>query len=143
MSKANEERERKAEHLAWLRKHIKPGTRIYTVLRHVSSSGMSRDIDVYAIMPMTDSNGKRFRGPMWLSGRVASVLGMSMSKDRGIRVGGCGMGMGFHIVMNLSYALHGHDTIGAEASDAGKLGVPFTPKPKNYRAGYSLIHEWM
>lgn len=142
MGKANEERERKAENLTWLRKHIKPGTRIYTVLRHVSSSGMSRDIDVYAIVPMTDSDGKRFHGPMWLSGRVASALGMRLSKDRGIKVGGCGMDMGFHLVMNLSYALHGHKPRGEGAKEEN-AGRPFAPRPGHYRSGYSLIHEWM
>lgn len=30
-----------------LRKLLKPGTTVYTVLRHVSASGMSRRIDLY------------------------------------------------------------------------------------------------
>lgn len=48
------------------------------------------------------------------------------------------MDMCFHTVHSLSYALHGHETVGDEAIKAGKLGRPFAARPDNFRAGYSL-----
>jgi hypothetical protein len=32
-----------------LRRYLRPGTTVYTVLRHVSASGMSRTLDLYVI----------------------------------------------------------------------------------------------
>ena len=80
-----------------LRKTLRPGETVYTVLRHVSRSGMSRVIDCYIINDNT---------PHWLSYRIAKALGWTFSnKPEGIKVGGCGMDMGFHIVNSLSGAL--------------------------------------
>ena len=80
-----------------LRKTLHPGDTVYTVLRHVSRSGMSRVIDCYIIEDNT---------PHWLSYRVAKALGATFSdKPEGIKVGGCGMDMGFHLVNSLSAAL--------------------------------------
>lgn len=78
-----------------LQKYVKAGTTLYTVIRKVSPSGMSRCIDVYAI-----EDNK----PVYLSGYASNVLGWKMSKDRGIVVSGCGMDMGFHLVSQLCYA---------------------------------------
>lgn len=78
-----------------LLKYIKPGVTLYTVIRKVSASGMSRCIDVYAI-----ADNK----PVYLSGYASNVLGWKLSKDRGIVVGGCGMDMGFHLVYSLCSA---------------------------------------
>ena len=78
-----------------LQRYVKAGATLYTVIRKVSSSGMSRCIDVYAI-----EDNK----PVYLSGYASNVLGWKMSKDRGIIVGGCGMDMGFHLVSSLCSA---------------------------------------
>ena len=40
-----------------LRKMIRPGQTVYTVLRHVSRTGMSRGIDVYII-----KNNEHYKG---------------------------------------------------------------------------------
>src|SRR6185369_5751974 len=79
--------------IANLRKILKPGDTVYTVLRHVSRSGMMRRIDLYANNP----DG----GLIYLSGYAAGALDYPRP-DNGIKVSGCGMDMGFHLVYNLS-----------------------------------------
>lgn len=80
-----------------LRSMLKPGDTVYTVLRHVSAPGMSRKINVYRI----ENNA-----PQWLSRRVALAIGESLDERSGaIKVSGCGMDMGFHIVYNLGHVL--------------------------------------
>lgn len=91
----------RAEACAELRETLKPGTTVYTVLRHVSRSGMSRDIDVYVI-----EDGE----PRRITWTVAKAADLTYSrKAEAIKIGGCGMDMGFAIVYNLSRALYGQD----------------------------------
>lgn len=77
----------------------------YTVIRHVSASGMTRDISVKVI----DDDG-RLRDVSW---HVAKVLGWTLrdvSGDWAVRVSGCGMDMGFHLVYTLSHVLYDGET---------------------------------
>lgn len=135
MTKKREQEIRRAEALKMLRKLCPPGTTIYTVLRHVSRSGMQRRIDLYVI---------RKNQPVWLSGYAGVVLEMRLGKHGdGLVTDGCGMDMGFDLVHNLSYALHGYENKGPDAHKAVCLGVPFEPSRTQYRAGYSLNHEWI
>lgn len=72
---------------------------LYTVLRHVSASGMTRHIDVYAIV-----DGE----PRYLTARVATVLGYRREPRNGyLIVRGTGMDMGFHVVHSLAQRLAG------------------------------------
>jgi len=66
-----------------------PTDTIYTVIRHVSSSGMSREISV----KMIDA-GKIIHLD-WL---VGEALGIKQGKHNGLVLKGCGMDMGFHLV---------------------------------------------
>lgn len=66
---------------------------IYGIVRKVSSSGMSRDIDLYII---------KDNKPFYLTGYASIILGYSLSKDRGMKVQGCGMDMVFHCVSSLT-----------------------------------------
>jgi len=85
-----------------LRKLLPPGTTVYTVLRHVARSGMSRDIDVYAF----SCDGGEAQ-PHWLSHLVAKATGFAFTDRRDcLRVPGCGMDMGFHVVSSLSRVLY-------------------------------------
>jgi hypothetical protein len=70
---------------------------IYTVIRHVSSSGMQREISV----KMIDA-GRIIH----LDYLVSTALGMKVGKHNGIVVKGCGMDMGFHIVHNILRAVN-------------------------------------
>jgi hypothetical protein len=84
-----------------LRETLKPGTTVYTVLRHVSRSGMSRDIDVYVI---EDGEPRRIT---WTVAKAADLT--YNRKAEAIKIGGCGMDMGFAIVYNLSRSLYSHN----------------------------------
>ncbi len=87
-----------AEALAHLRKLLKPGTTVFCVLRKVSKSGMSRRIDFYA---------NRKGDLQFLSGWIANACGYTRpGDDQGLRVEGCGMDMGFHVVYELGRTLY-------------------------------------
>ena len=72
---------------------LKPGDTVYCVLRHVSRSGMQREISLYT------------EGMVSLDHYAERVLQMRRGKRDGLVVSGCGMDMGMHIVMNLGYVL--------------------------------------
>ena len=95
-----------------LREWFPKGATVYTIMRNVSRSGMSRDIGMIAMLK--DDSGKVFM--VHPNHATATVLGMSLKRDS-VRVGGCGMDMGFHIVNSLSRKLYGED--------------------------YALKHEWL
>ena len=93
-TKAEKDAERE-EAIKRLREILKPGDTVYTVLRKVSSNGMSRQIDVYVI---------KDNRPRFLTGYVAKACGYTRA-DSGhgpLRVGGAGMDMGFAVVYDLS-----------------------------------------
>ena len=77
---------------------LKPGDTVYCILRHVSRSGMSRVISLYAKTP----DGMQWLDPFALKLGVGS--GMD-NKREGLKVGGCGMDMGFALVYELAHAL--------------------------------------
>jgi hypothetical protein len=70
---------------------------VYTILRQVSQSGESRNIDCYIILK---------NKPYCISYDVAQILGYKQTKDGSIKVVGCGMDMGYHLVNSLSIALY-------------------------------------
>lgn len=84
-----------------LRALLPKGTRVYTILRHVSASGMTRDISV--VIPR---DGGSILSLDYLIERAG--LGKRGPKGSGIRVTGAGMDMGYHIVYRLGHALY-HD----------------------------------
>ncbi len=84
---------------------------IYTIMRHVSSSGMTRDISLFYASSAGLTN---------ITYSAALALGWPLSEKSGyraIRVSGTGMDMGFHTVYTLSSVVYrGHAD-----SDAGYL----------------------
>jgi hypothetical protein len=91
----------KAEAVAQLREWIKPGDTVYTILRHVSRSGMSRDVSVVLMRP----DG----GTLHPNYSVAKACGYTLARggfNDALKVGGCGFDAGFEVVSNLSYALY-------------------------------------
>lgn len=115
---------------------IKPGATIHTVLRHVSPSGMTRHIDVYTI-----ENGEL----AYRSWYVAKVIGAPVHVGRhdGIKVGGCGMDMGFSIVCSLSRALFpdGFDCIGDGCPSNDHSN--HEDRQHHPDGGYALRHRWI
>lgn len=88
---------------------------IYTFLRHVSKSGMSRDIT----LKIVDGDGT-LRDITYTAALAIGEKPRDNYGRRVIRVHGCGMDMGFHLVYSVSHALYD----GQE------------------RAGYVISHEW-
>jgi hypothetical protein len=128
-------KEKKAEALANLRKMLPPGTRIYVSNVHTSRSGMMRTLKLYK----AEGGSIRWISCYW----VAAAIGWSVDEQReGVKVSGCGMDMGFHLVNTLSYALHGMKDHG-DGAKPENAGRPFQPRRGHYRAGYSLTHEWL
>lgn len=88
------------EAIGKLRKWLKPGDTVYTILRHVSRSGMSRSIGV-VLLKGRKQNSMDLH-PNYL---VAKALGYRQGKGDGVVMGGCGMDMGFALVYNLGRTL--------------------------------------
>ena len=147
------------EALAVLRKWIKPGDTVYTVLDHVSRSGMSRIIRV--VLLQTGDDGKPVDlHPNWAVGKV---LGLSHGKRNGreldgLRVDGCGMDMGFHLVYNLSRTLfrdgfgcigegcpsNDHSNGDRDYTPHGTKNAPDDPHGHWHRdGGYTLKQRWL
>lgn len=112
----------KAEAIESLSKWLKRDDRIYTVLRHRAASGMTRYIDLYYIKDNV---------PHRITWHAAKVLGWTYcTKREALKVGGCGMDMGFHAVYCLASALF-------------REGDTFRDPVTGEDAGYSLRHEWL
>lgn len=117
----------RSEALAKLREILKPGTTVYSVLRHVSKSGMRREISLLIVDPRD--------GEIWCFDFLASkVLRSRIGKHGGIVAGGCGMDMGYHLVYSLGRA----------------IWPDGTPEPHGTRngqpdrdGGYALKHRWI
>lgn len=121
-----------------LREWIKPGDTVWTVVRHVSKSGMTRDIACYLI----EDNE-----PRWIASLVAKACGMRFNRDRdAVRIGGCGMDMGFALVYDLSHALFGggFECIGegCPSNDHSNGDRDYTPHPHS-DSGYALTQRWI
>ncbi len=109
---------------------LKPGDRVYTVLRHVSASGMSRRISL--VIATTDRDGKPAVTSIdWLAARLLSYR---QHDQGGLIVGDSGMNMGFHVVYALGSALWPN---GTPAPHGTRNGEPDTA------GGYALKHDWL
>ena len=108
----------------YLHKFLEPGSKVFTVLRNVSRSNMSRRIDLYTI-----SGGEM----IYLSHAAAVVMGNPRPND-GIKVGGCGMDMGFHLVYNLGATLWPK---GTSKPHGTRNGEPDSD------GGYALKQSWL
>jgi hypothetical protein len=110
---------------------LKPGQVVTTVLRHCSRSRMSRSISVAIVEP--DYEGvPSIRDITWLVGRA---LELPIDQNNGgVKVSGCGMDMGFHLVYSLGQRLwpngtpEPHGRRNGEADSAG---------------GYALKQRWL
>ncbi len=126
-----------------LRTFIKPGDTVYTVLRHVSQSGMMRHIDCYVI----EDNE-----PRYISTLVAEAIQEPTTHNGAVKIAGCGMDMGFSIVYNLSAVLfpRGFECIGTgedhrdrcPSNDHSNGDRDYTPHHHS-SGGYALRHRWI
>jgi len=99
------DREYAKEHL--LTHYLKEGSKVYTILRSVSTSGMTRNISLVI------ANGNEI---IDITYYAAHALGDKVSESKGhraIKQNGCGMDLGFNLVYNLSSVLFaGQDRAG-------------------------------
>jgi len=87
------------EAIASLRENLRVGMTVYTVLRSVSASGMSRCLDLYYVAHH-DINR--------ITWSAAQVLEWTYDRRKeALRVNGCGMDMGYHAVHCLGRVLFG------------------------------------
>jgi hypothetical protein len=105
--------------------NVNPNDVIYTVVKHRSSSGMSRDIAVYRVIDGKIQDISYF---------VSKILDWTLAKNGGVKVRGGGMDMGFHLVYSLSWALFPN---GTTVPHGIRNGEPDT------NGGYALKHQWL
>lgn len=132
------QRTERDESIVWLKAHLPIGSTVYTVLRHVSRSKMLR---VISLMTYSETDHRM----VWLDYHAERAMGWTFHRDRngnreGLRVGGYGMDMGFHLVHTLSGSLYGYED----------LELPEDQLPEHMRGSwrsksgaYALKHEWL
>lgn len=147
------------EAIARLKEWLKPGDTVYTILRHVSRSGMQREISLRFF-------GDKREAAYDLDYTVAQALGRRIGRHGGIIIGGCGMDMGFALVYDLSSALwpSGYGCVGekCKSNDHANGDRDYTPHydgvPRNTEevgkdlkahqhwhneGGYALSQRWL
>lgn len=143
------ERDEREVVLDRLREWCPPGTTVYTVMRHVSSSGMFRVIE-----PVVFGNSDR-SNPIYLTRSVADAgIFKYNARHDGLELGGCGMDMGFELVYTLSHNLYpkGFECVGKGDPDVYQSYCPSNDHSngdRNYEphwhssGGYALRHRWL
>lgn len=119
-------KQEQAEAVKALRRYLKPGRKVYTILNHCSSSGMSR-----AISLAVSYKGEVVKLDYWAS----RAMGYPIDRNHGgLKVGGCGMDMGFHLVYSLGQTVWPK---GTRKPHGTRNGEPDTA------GGYALKHVWL
>ena len=121
---------------------LKPGDTVYTILRHVSQSGMMRHIDVIVlghgrVLPSEDIR------PLYYNYAVSKILGRKRTDSGSLKVGGCGMDMGFSIVYGMGRALwpDGFDCIGKNCPANDHANGDDVAHHED--GGYALRQQWL
>lgn len=146
---AKQKRQERDEAIARLKELVKPGDQLVTVIRNTSASGMSRSMDVYMFYQdkAKDHHGNTRRPSarvqwLWLTYNVAKACGFEWDHKRdSLRVGGCGMDMGFHVVYTLGRVLFpkgGHVKHSQRRWQEERNG-----NTKETDGGYLLSHRWL
>lgn len=124
-----------------LLQELKPGDTLYSVLRSVSRSGMSRVISTKSIK--LRDGGADIRQYDYA---IQELLGLKMHNYEGNKIGGGGMDMGFSIVYNLSRELFhdGFECIGSgcPSNDHSNGDRDYTPH-HHEDGGYALRQRWL
>lgn len=95
----------KQEAIVELKRLFEKSNQIFTICRHVSRSGMSRDIS-FMIFINNQPYHLNFLINKVLNTTRAMGSRMASGDNSALRVNGCGMDMGYHIVNSLSVALY-------------------------------------
>ena len=132
-----------------LRAILRPGQTVYTILRHVSASGMYRAIGLHAIT--ADRRAPDGVRRDWLSRYAYEAGAGDRWDDRRDAVGvtGAGMDMGFALVYELGCYLwpDGFRCTGKRCPGNVHSNPPYPPRDgrRKHRdgGGYALRHEWL
>lgn len=108
-----------------LRAILSPRDEVACVLRHVSRSGMMRHISLFIARDGALHN---------ITQRAADAMGDTVARDGGIKMGGCGMDMGFALVYALGATLWPN---GTREPHGTRNGEPDSD------GGYALRHRWI
>lgn len=115
-----QKREQKENSLATLKNLVQEGDTIYTSLQSVSSTGMSRRLNIFIVKDNNIVN---------ITWHVANVLEYRYNDQKeSLVIGGCGMDMGYHVVYSLSSVL-GYKKSGMGNENTGNC--------------YGLNHKWL
>jgi len=109
------EREHSRERLSAM---LTPGDTVYTMIRSVSTSGMSRTMSLYIV------KDNRLVNITYYAAHALEWPLVEKNGSRVLRVAGAGMDMGFHAVYTLSHVL-------------------FAAAMPSSDAGYALKQEWI
>jgi len=125
----NVKQREKEDAIKELREILSPGDTVFTKLQHCSRSGMSR-----VIMPIIIKNDE----PQYIGWLVAKACGDTYSRTHeGVKVGGCGMDMGFALVYELSRTLFRE---GFKVEGRGRNG---DTSGWDKDGGYALKQRWL
>lgn len=134
----------KTQAIERLREALPPGSTVATMLRHVTRSGMGRTI----VPIITDENGD----PWDISALVARAGVGTFDRDRGgVKMGGCGMDMGFALVYALARTMYpsGHPCTcdsgygtSCPSNDHSNGDRDYTPH-HHTDGGYALRQRWL
>jgi hypothetical protein len=121
-----------------LREWLPPGSTLYTILEHVSRSGMTRTIRT--VIPYTLDDGSIDH--LHPNHAIATITDSTRDKKRaGVKVGGCGMDMGFHLVSTVGSILYG-----GRRCDCGSwydaTGTRRTQEEHNNQKAHSDTDRW-
>jgi hypothetical protein len=121
----------KLEAFNTLHSMLKPGDTVYTICDHVSRSGMSRDIRLVVLK--CEPTGESYTlHPNYSASKLLEIP--QAKKGDGLKMGGCGMDMGFQLVYLLGKAMWPD---GTPQPHGKRNGVPDSD------GGYALKHRWL
>jgi len=122
------------EAIVKLKTWLKPGDTVYTILKHVSASGMSRSIELVIARKSEIIN---------ISFWAARAMDRKIDqKNYGIKVGGCGMDLGFELVHTLGRKLFPNGFVPAKTGQRyGRNGTDANVRDND--GGYALNQRWI
>lgn len=125
------------EAIKWLRRTLRPGQTVWTILRHVARSGMFRRISV-----LTFRKGE----PVYLDHPVElAVMGKPASQD-GITIDGAGEDKGFALVYGLASQLwpNGFTCPGKRCPSSDHTNGDRNYRPHHHKGGgFALRQRWL
>lgn len=125
---------------AKLRELLPPGSDVNVILRHVSRTGMSRVIDALAI----EDGAVRSIG--WLFAQASPHWRLDSQRE-GIKVGGAGMDMGFHLVYSVAHEVWSDDDMSTRDKRRlrawQKRQAPYAHQGDVTNPGYCWRHRWI